>query len=757
MTEFKAIGRPTRLADGRAKVTGATRYTADLQLPGMLHARLVTSLYAHANLRGIDAAAALAVPGVAAVLTARDMPDVRPSSRNRLLLARERVIFVGQPVALVLAESEAAAEDGAQRVSVDYEPLAAALTLDEALADGAPRVWPEGVPGGASDAGAHGADVGSAHKKEQKNGNIAGRTSYVRGDVAAGFAEAEVIVEGTFTTPMVHQSSLEPQSLLAEPDMLTGGVTLWASTQSPFGARKEVAAVLGVPESAVRVVGMAVGGGFGGKNGLYEPLAAAAARAVGRPVRLVLTRMEEMLAANPAPPARISARLGARHDGSLTALSAEVWVDNGCYPFELAGFLAYMLGSFYPAPNFHLQGTDVLTFKPSAGAYRAPGATSVIFALDSLMDELARRLNMDPLELRWRNAARTGDPTADEKPWPGIGMREVLEALRRHPAWQNREQAKALGRGVGIAVGGWPGGIEPAAAVCSLNRDGVLQVHVGSIDLHGTATSFALIAAEAFGVRPEQVRVIISDTDTAPYSGASAGSKVIYTTGAAVLLAAREARQQALAIAADELEAAVEDLEISEDGAIRVRGFPGRSIKLGDLADKTMQFDGRYAPVFAQGRIAQTATAPAFNAQLAEVAVDRETGAVHLHRLVVIQDVGRAINPPAAEGQLMGGATQGIGWALYEQMAYDSQGQLLTGSWLDYAVPGISHIPAFETLLVEVPSENGPFGARGVGEPPVTPTAAAIANAIADAAGIRLRDLPMTAPRVLAALRQAQG
>ncbi len=303
---------------------------------------------------------------------------------------------------------------------------------------------------------------------------------------------------------------------------------------------------------------------------------------------------------------------------------------------------------------------------------------------------------------------------------------------------------------------GWPGATEPAAAVCALHRDGLLHIHVGSVDLSGTTTSFALLAAEVFGVSPESVRVITSDTDTAPYAGYTAGSKVTYTTGAAVVMAAREARQQTLSIAAEEFEAAVEDLEIVGD-RVQVRGVPTKAIKLGDIAAKTMQFDGKYAPVFAHGRIAQPMNAPVFAAQLAEVEVDRDTGVVHTHKLVIVQDVGRAINPLAVDGQLMGGATQGIGWALYENMEYDERGQLLTGSWMDYAVPSILQAASLmEIVRVEVPSEHGPFGARGVGEPPAIPTAAAIANAIADVTGLRLTDLPMTAPRVLAALEAAK-
>ncbi|HLF02060.1 MAG TPA: molybdopterin cofactor-binding domain-containing protein, partial [Anaerolineales bacterium] len=483
-------------------------------------------------------------------------------------------------------------------------------------------------------------------------------------------------------------------------------------------------------------------------------LVATAARAVNRPVRLVLTRSEEMLATHPAPPMRMRVRLGAKRDGTLTALEGDVIVDNGCYPFEIAGFFAYMLGSFYRAPNLRVRGMDVLTFKRSAGAYRAPGAPNVVFALDSAMDELARRLKMDPFEVRLLNASRAGDPMADDKAWAGMGMREVLEVLREHPVWKNRAAARAQGRGVGLAVGGWPGGSEPAAAVCSLDRDGILQLHVGSVDLTGTLTGFSLIAAEAFGIAPEKVRVVFSDTDTAPYSGATGGSKVTFSTGGAVIEAAREAKRQVLEIAADLLEAAVEDLEIV-DGAVQVRGAPSKAIKLSRIADKIMRWNGKYAPIFAQGRFAQQGDAPAFNAQLVELEVDRETGEVRLHRLVAVQDVGRAINPLAVKGQMMGGAAQGIGWALYESMEHDSQGQLLTGTWLDYAVPHSTQTPPIETIIVEVPSETGPFGARGVGEAAVVPTAAAIANAIADATGVRLTDLPMTAPKVLAKLKPA--
>jgi CO/xanthine dehydrogenase Mo-binding subunit len=717
----------------------------------MLHARFVTSPYAHARILGIDPSAALAMPGVAAVLTAKDLPDIPPEARNRLLLARDRVIFAGQPVALVLAETLAAAQDSVDQVWVEYEPLPAAVTIDEALAANAPLVWPDGVPGETGEAAAHGTDIGEGGEEEQKPGNIANQANFNRGDVAAGLAAADVIVERTFTTPMVHQSYLETFATLVQLDPLTGGATVWTSTQAPFYIREEVADILGMAETDVRVVATTAGGAFGAKFLLYELLVALAAKAVDRPVRLVLTRSDDMLATNPAPPARFHVKLGARQDGALTVLEADVVFDAGCYPSP-HGFAAMLMSSYYQIPNLNVNYTEVMTFKLSTAAYRAPGAPQATFAIESMVDEVARAIGMDPLELRLKNASEPGDPMANGRPWAHMGMRQVLETLREHPAWQGRPAATTAGRGVGVAIGGWPGGQEPTAASCQLHRDGTLHVHVGSVDLTGTPAGFALMAAEAYGIAPEKVRVITGDTSTAAYAGSTGGSKITYMVGPAVIKAAQDARQQTVLIAAEELEADPADIEIV-DGRVQVRGVPDKAIALGEIAQKTMRFGGKYAPVVGNGRHAERKAAPGFCAQLAEVAVDEETGEVQVYRLVLVQDVGRAINPLAVQGQMRGGAVQGLGWALYEQMVHDDQGQPLTGSWLDYAVPHfVQAAPRIETVIVEVPSEHGPFGARGVGEPPVIATAAAVANAIADCASVRLTDLPMTPPRVLAAL-----
>ena len=754
MSDFSYVGKPTPMIDGGAKVTGNLKYTGDLKLLGMLHARFVLSSYAHANIKGIDVDAALALPGVQRVLTAADLPDMAPSSRARLMLARDRVIFVGQPVAIVLADDQAAAADGAELVDVDYEPLDADTTMDGAMADDAPLVWPNGIPTGAEDEAAHGADAGGdAEDEEEEASNIAGRTKVERGDVAGAFAAADVIVERTFETPMVHQSSIETQGWVAQPNPINGGLTMWGSVQSPFGVRLDVADVLGVPESDVTVYGMPVGGAFGAKFGLYEAMVALIAVTVGRPVSLILTRGEELLATNPAPALRLSAKLGFKSDGTLLAMQALAIADTGIYPSGLGGFAAFQFANFYPCDNVLLESINVVTFKQSVGAYRAPTSPTAFMAAETLFDEAASRLGMDPIELRLMNAAKAGDLMPDESEFENIGMIETLEAVREHPLWKNRDNSRKNGRGVGVAIGGWMGGLEPGAAACKLNRDGVLQVQIGTADLSGTPTSFNMLAAEAYGVDPDKVRFVYSDTDSAPYGGGVGGSKTIYTLGTAVIRAAEDARRQTLAIAAEEFEVSAEDLEIV-DGRVQVKGFPDRSIGLGELAGQTMTFGGKYEPVHGNGRQAVTDRAPSFSAQVAEVEVDEETGEVNLLNLAVVQDVGRAINPLAVEGQMQGGAVQGVGWALYEEMRYDDDGQLLSGSWMDYALPDAVQAAPIHTQIVEVPSKSGPFGARGVGEPPVIPTVAAIANAVADATGVRLTQTPMTAPRVLEALEQ---
>jgi len=757
MDKTAILGRSIPRVYGGEKVAGLTRFAGDVALPGLLHARLVTSPHPHARIVSIDTATARAVPGVVGVLTGRDLPLAHPSagSRNRAPLALEEVFFAGHPVAAVVAQTEAIAEDAAALVAIEWEELPALPDMLAAMRPDAPRVGPGGGGDTEEELSMHGAEAGAADETAPEGPNIATTSHLTRGDVEAGLREADVVIERTYTTSMLHQGYLEPRAAVAAMDAL-GQVTVWSSTQALFFTRAEVAEALGLPEHRVRVIAMPIGGGFGGKFVLLEPLVAALAVAVRRPVSLVLTRNEEFLVTTPAPLSRFEVALGARRDGTLTALRARVLFDAGAWAGAPLSIACLLLSSYYRVANLDVRGIEVRTHKPGCGAYRAPGAPQATFAIESAMSELAARLGLDPLALRLRNAVAEGDPTGTGRPWPRIGLRECLEALQRARGGATRARpAKAdVVRGVGVAVGGWMGGVEPASAVCRVNGDGSLSVIVGSVDMSGTNTGLVQITAEAFGAAPERVRVVNADTESAPYAGASGGSKITYTVGAAVKAAAEDARRQVLAIAAAHLEAAEADLEIT-DGRVAVRGVPDRGVSIAELARMATEFGGKYEPIFGRGASATTARAPGFAAHLAEVEVDRATGEARLVRYVVAQDVGRAINPAAIEGQIRGAVAQSVGWGVLEQIAYDDSGRLLSGTLMDYALPRSTQVPPeVEVILVEVPSERGPFGARGVGEPPVVAGAAAIANAIADATGVRLTALPITAEAIAAALRE---
>jgi CO/xanthine dehydrogenase Mo-binding subunit len=566
--------------------------------------------------------------------------------------------------------------------------------------------------------------------------------------VAQGFRESEVVVEETYRTSRVYQAYLEPHATVAAPDPVTGGVTIYTATQGVFYVRSQVCDLLGLSEQQVRVVPVTIGGGFGSKILFTQGLTAALALAIGRPVRLVLPRRDDFLVANVAPATQITVRLGARRDGTLTALSARLLFDCGAEPGGTASIAGTLLGGYYKVPHLLIEGLNVMTHLPPVGAYRAPGAPQATFAIEAMMDRLARTLGRDPLDLRLQNASAEGDPMPSGRPWAGMGLRQVLERAREHPLWASRAPAS----GVGVAVGGWPGGVESASACVRANTDGTFQVVVGAVDLTGTFTALTQIAAEVLGVPVDRVRVVGADSDQAPFAGMSAGSKTVYTVGAAVRLAAEDARRQILAIAAKELEAREDDLEIRE-GQVRVRGVPARGIDLDDVTEKSMRFGAKYPPVFGRGSVAAPKQSPGFAAHLVQAVVDRETGEVRIARHAVIQDVGFAINPAAVEGQIFGGAAQAAGWALYEGLAYDGNGTLLSATFADYALPRADTVTSLEAVLVEVPSREGPFGAKGVGEPPVIAGAAAVASAVADACGVYLTELPMTPARVLAALR----
>lgn len=749
-TAYKTIGQRMKRMDSPPKLTGSEKFTGDLSLPGMLHARIVGSDLSHGRIVSVDKSAALEVPGVVAVLTNDDLP-IRKDEHGLAvaeLLAAEEALHVGHPIALVLAETDVAAQDAVELVMVEIEPLPVVIDIHEAIREDAPRVSADRAGAFEDEAAMHNADAAtSAAKEEDLPPNVSNSVNYARGDIEKGFAEADEVVELSLNSQALHQGYIEPQVALAAPDVLDR-MTVYTSTQGAFHGRQKVADTLGIPLDAVNIVPMPVGGGFGGKFVLIEPLVAAAAMAVGRPVLLQYTRTDDFLAGNPAPECAMTIRLGAKKNGSLTAIDVNLTFDAGAASGSPLGIAAVLVGGYYAFPNLRITGYETKTHRPSSGSYRAPGAQQASFAIESAMSELADRLGLDPLDMRLLNAAQEGDLRPNGLEWPKIGLRQTLEALRNHPAWQRREESRAKGHGVGIAVGGWPGGIEPASATCRLDGDGKLTVMLGSVDLNGTNTTFAQIAAEGLGTDLDSVRVKTVDTDAAPFAGGTGGSKITYTVGPAVAKAVEDAAEQIKQIAAQHLEASVEDLELV-DGGVRVKGVPGSSVTLQEIAKMSLSTGDGHTPVLGRGGSGIVQSAPGFAAHLAEVSVDDLTGQVTIHHYVAVQDVGFAINPATVEGQIHGGVVQGIGWALYEGMPYDADGQPQAASLMEYVIPKASMVPPIDTVLVEVASDAGPYGAKGVGEPPAIPGAAAIANAIKDAAGIRMTSLPIRAADVL--------
>jgi CO/xanthine dehydrogenase Mo-binding subunit len=752
-----AIGAPVPRRDSEPKVRGTTKFAGDLNVPGLLHARLLLAHDAHALITSIDTSVARALPGVAAVLTAADLPIVATGpQRTREPLAREEIVYAGQPIAIVVAETEAIATDALELIDVELEHVEAVLDLEAAARPGAPlaRVRLPADEGEGSDvADAHASvSASAAGPDEELSENVLGTVRMANGDVAGALASSDFVVRGRFQTPWAYQGYLEPQTATAwfDPE---GNLIITTSTQAAFNTRDEIVELFGLSADKVRVRAAPLGGGFGGKLLIPDPLAAAAALKLRRPVRLMMTRTEDFAAGNPAGAEVLEIELGATREGRLTGIRSRVLSDRGSTrDFGVESIAALLTAGPYRWQAHELAGYGIATNRVTFGAYRAPAAPQAAFALESLMDELAERLDMNPLELRLRNVLTTGDKTVAGQELKVFGALECLQRLGEHPLWVRRRSMPA-GEGVGLALGWWPGGYEPAAAVCRLESDGRLTVVTGAADMTGVETSFAAIAAEAFGVSTDQVRVVYADTGSAPYAGMSGGSKITYTVGRAVEMAAREAREQLLDVAAEELEIAPEDLEVI-DGAVQPAGVPAKAMALEDLAKKVLTFGSPYPPVEGLGRVSPAA-APQSAAHLSHVRVDPDTGSVTVLGHVVAQDVGRALNPALVTGQMQGGTAQGLGWALLEELAYDEHGQPATGSFVEYAMPTAGGVPPIDTEIVEVPAPEGPFGAKGVGEAPVVGAPAAVANAIAAAThGVRMRRLPMTPERVWRAIQE---
>jgi xanthine dehydrogenase molybdenum-binding subunit len=742
---FQVIGtRPLR-HDGVEKVTGRALYGADLRLPGMLYGAVLRSPHAHARIRAIDTRRAEALAGVKAVITARDLPDMenkveslgeasinlRYQSRN--ILAHEKVLYYGHAVAAVAALDLCTAQEAAGLIEVDYELLPPVMDTLQAMQPDAAILLEE----------LRTDEIGA---KGSTPSNVAGHYRYQRGDSAQGFREAAVIVEREFHTSTVHQGYIEPHNATAQynPD---GQLTIWCSTQGAFGVRGQVSELLHIPLSKIRVIPMEIGGGFGGKNDVYlEPLAALLSQKGGyRPVCLTMSYADVLAATGPTSGSHIRVKLGADASGRITAAEAYLAYEAGAFPGSPVTNGMGVMFAPYRIANLQVDGYDVVVNKPKAAAYRAPGGANAAFAAETVVDELCEKLGIDPLEFRLRNGVEQGDRRVDGPVYPRIGYLEVLEAAKAHPHY--KAPLEGANRGRGVAAGFWFNYGGKSSASASVNGDGTVNLVEGSVDIGGTRTTIAMQLAETLQIGVSEVKPMVGDTDSVGYTEGTYGSRTTFATGWA-------AYELGKAIIERLKQRAAELWEVEPDRISYTRGefrAEGNCLTFKELA---AQLEDSGGPVVASVSVQPQSYAPAFCVHMVDVEVDPETGKVDILRYTVVQDVGRAIHPAYVEGQLQGGASQGIGWALNEGYLYDSQGHLLNASLLDYRMPTCLDLPMIDTVIVEVPNPGHPFGVRGVGEVSIVPPPAAIANAIYRAVGVRLNRLPMSPGRVMERLQR---
>jgi len=743
---FTYVGtRPIR-HDGLDKVTGRANFGADFALPGMLYGHIVRSPHAHARILAIDTSAAEAMPGVKAVLTGREIPktdakimmaeggfDLGDMGDN--LLAHDKALYQGHAVAAVAATSPEIARAAAERVVVTYERLAPVMNVDQAMAADAPILHEDLVT------------KGKPLPDAPKRTNVAMRMELRRGDIDKGFAESDLIVEHTFTTPMVHQGYIEPHACVARVGE-DGQIVVWASTQGQFIVRDACAGILGVDAAKIKVIPSEIGGGFGGKIPVYlEPIAIVLARKAQRPVKLVMSRDDVFKASGPTSGTRVRMKIGVKQDGTIVAASASLYYEAGAYRGSPAGAGAMCCLASYKVPNFFIEAYDIVVNRPKVAAYRAPGSPSSTFATESVLDEIAHRLGLDPIELRLKNAASEGDQAPYGPKYGPIGLAQVLESAKNHPHWK-----APLGpnQGRGIACGFWFNAGFNSSAVVSLSGDGSATVVTGNPDIGGTRVAQALMVSEELGIPVERVRPTVADTDSIGYNDLTGGSRVCYATGMAVIKAADDVRDQLRARAATIWNVKPEQVRWDAGRAVLVEGAGDQPpLTLNELAAKMAHTGG---PIVGRAAVNPPMAGPGFAVNICDLEVDKETGVSRVTRFTAIQDVGKAIHPSFVEGQMQGGAAQGIGWALNEEYIYDEEGLMQNAGFLDYRMPVASDLPMIDTVIVEVPNPLHPYGVRGVGEVPIVPPLAAVANAMRDATGIRFTDLPLSPPRVLEAL-----
>jgi CO/xanthine dehydrogenase Mo-binding subunit len=750
--EFRVVGtRPIR-PDGVDKVTGRAKFGADLKMAGQLVGKVLRSPHAHARIKGIDVSKAAALPGVKAIVTRDDFKD-QPSEfvpagemlinyRDvvRNVMAREKALFEGHPVAAVAATSERIAREALKLIEVDYEVLPHVMDVVEAMKPDAPVLHEDLITAGVT-------------PTPTKPSNVAKRVEFVLGDVDKGFKEADVIIEREFNTKPVHQGYIEPHACVASVSE-DGQADIWVTTQGQWIVRAHCAKLLGWDISKIRVTASEIGGGFGGKTVVYlEPVALALSRKARKPVKMVMSREEVFRASGPTSGANVWVKMGAKKDGRIVAAEAVLKYQAGAFqgsPVQPGCMCAF---APYDLANVKVVGYDVVTNRPKVAAYRAPGGPISEYAVESVVDELSEKLGIDPIELRLKNAAKEGTKAAYGPKFGPIGLVEGLEAAKNSPHWKS-PLGKNQGRG--IAAGFWFNIGGETTVSLQLNEDGTLTLMAGTPDIGGLRASLSMMAAEELGVDVSKIRPIIADTSSLGYNFLTGGSRSTFSGGMATVEAARAMIKEACARAAKLWEIPV-DAVTWEDGQVKPAGDNAGKHKPMDLGDIAKIAGKTGGPIVGYAAITAHGAAPSFGVHIADAEVDPETGKTTITRYTVIQDAGKAIHPSYVEGQYQGGAAQGIGWALNEEYIYGDDGKLQNPGFLDYRIPVASDLPMIDTIIVEVPNPRHPYGVRGIGETPIVPPMAAIAAAVKRASGVRFFELPMSPPKVLKGIKEAKA
>ena len=749
--KYRVIGTRPMRHDAVDKVTGAAKYGADFSAPGMLHGKILRSPHAHAKILSIDTSKAEAVPGVLAVATAADFPIIsaraldyenfqgNPRLIAENIFANEKVLYKGHAIAAVAATSQHVAEEAAALIDVKYEVLPTVLGWRDALKDDAPLLHDQMTTRFRVERFGPGDDTGEIS-------NIAGHLQHKLGDIDKGFKEADVIFEKEYETQTVHQGYIEPHVASAVWGS-DGRVTVWTSTQGPFAVRTATAAILGIPDSSVKVVPMEIGGGFGAKGVTYlAPVAAVLAKKSGKPVKVVMTRKEVFEGSRPASATFMRVKLGAKKDGKLTAGQVYMVYEAGAFPGAPVGGGAVTTFGSYNCENILVDGYDVVCNKQKAQAYRAPGQPQAGFAVECAIDELADELKVDPMELRLKNAVSEGDRMPNGVAHARFGCVELEEAMKNHPHYLAPLGGPNRGRGVAVAFRAQGGQV--SSATINVNSDGTLNLITGSVDIGGTRTATAMQVAEVLGIDSEDINPAVADTDSVGYTGNTGGSRTAFDTGLAGIAAAEEVIKQMKGRAALLWEVQDEDVEFA-DGTFVCSKNSEDKYTFKELATRLMRTGG---PVTCSASAPSTGVGPIFSGNIVDVEVDPDTGKVEILRCTAFIDAGQAVHPSFVEGQIQGATVQGVGWALNEEYVYNDDGSVANASFLDYRMPTSLDLPMIDSVIIEVPNPRHPFGLRGVGEGPIIPPLPALANAISHATGVRMRKLPMSPGNILEAI-----